>query len=712
MPPSTTRRTRARRETEPHEMSDAELPDSSPSRPAKKKRRTAALDSPHQVHDDGAPARHNGPSHPEENPNHVENLVDFVISNLATGPGDVRVAIDHSNTKLEREYRNGVQAYAKVSGVNWTYYVKTLKVNIGRPPDPVHPAAEAPVRSSPAVDQEDSMVQIDLGPSKLVSRQHATIEYSSEGDSNWKLSVNGRNGVRVNDQSVRRGSSLGLRSGDVMEIGGTQMMFVTPDEDPHIHPIFHPKAPGQAAPERNGIHYGSSHAHPESLPHLPRSSSSQILPASVQYGPPGPVPLAPAPPDYKRQSTPVLARVPESDTRPKQSPIYNRGLLLESTEDIDYSHDSAKDLKPPFSYATMIGQAILSSEEEKLTLNNIYTWIMDKYAFYRHSQSGWQNSIRHNLSLNKAFEKIPRRTDEPGKGMKWQIVQQHRDEFTKRSARPSTKGPNRTSSAPNSPATKDGSSLLPVTSASKDHRGVFEDGRDVAASSRVKQSPCSTTPPPLSSYPVAAKEAYTPDRGSYAALSRRAEHGIHGLDDGSPLPPSRQRNLHGSSFGLSDAAQGSPPTLSSSAYMDESQAMITPAPRRQHPRLAPPSTAQVPSTYMPTSSPAPFWKYVDLGSTPARPMPDLSPTKSLGGGPALHPQSSSPPPPLAREESPSKRAPKVERISPIRAGAVATTAAKPDVQPAINGTGPSENGVPETPDEDMDEMAAGIDLAR
>jgi len=70
--------------------------------------------------------------------------------------------------------------------------------------------------------------------------------------------------------------------------------------------------------------------------------------------------------------------------------MYNRGMLMESTQEIDYSRDAAKDLKPPFSYATMIAQAIFSSDEEKLTLNNIYGWIQDKYAFYRHSNSGWQ----------------------------------------------------------------------------------------------------------------------------------------------------------------------------------------------------------------------------------------------------------------------------------------------------------------------------------
>jgi Gpi18-like mannosyltransferase len=70
--------------------------------------------------------------------------------------------------------------------------------------------------------------------------------------------------------------------------------------------------------------------------------------------------------------------------------MYGRGMMMESTQEIDYGRDSAKDLKPPFSYAIMIAQAIFSSEDEKMTLANIYSFIADKYAFYRHSNSGWQ----------------------------------------------------------------------------------------------------------------------------------------------------------------------------------------------------------------------------------------------------------------------------------------------------------------------------------
>lgn len=79
------------------------------------------------------------------------------------------------------------------------------------------------------------------------------------------------------------------------------------------------------------------------------------------------------------------------------------------------------DSKPPYSYAQLIVQAIASATDKQLTLSGIYSYITKNYPYYRTADKGWQNSIRHNLSLNRYFIKVPRSQEEPGKGSFWRI---------------------------------------------------------------------------------------------------------------------------------------------------------------------------------------------------------------------------------------------------------------------------------------------------
>lgn len=81
------------------------------------------------------------------------------------------------------------------------------------------------------------------------------------------------------------------------------------------------------------------------------------------------------------------------------------------------------------SYAGLIGQAILASSEKRLSLAEIYNWISTVYPFFERGDRGWQNSIRHNLSLNKSFMKLEREANIPGKGGWWAIKTGHETRF-------------------------------------------------------------------------------------------------------------------------------------------------------------------------------------------------------------------------------------------------------------------------------------------
>ena len=107
--------------------------------------------------------------------------------------------------------------------------------------------------------------------------------------------------------------------------------------------------------------------------------------------------------------------------------VLNRLISRNFCEKVRINHEappiSDPHVKPPYSYVAMITMAIQNSTEGKLKLAQIYEYIQEKFPYYRNlkSKKGWQNSIRHNLSLNDCFVKCPGEGGPERKGNKWTI---------------------------------------------------------------------------------------------------------------------------------------------------------------------------------------------------------------------------------------------------------------------------------------------------
>ncbi|KKF96269.1 hypothetical protein CFO_g1384 [Ceratocystis platani] len=317
-PSSTTRGQRSRanskREAAAPTISVSAAPDiETPSRPPKRRKKVDDLPSqaaaPTDDDDDENNDTHLTADTSAADEPDGDQLVSQIVQHLVCPKENpVQASKDHSN-QIHESNKDGVKAYAKIAAQDWTFYVTKLEIKIGRSSDAsiltaaATTASDAPAPQSETTKSED-LVHIDLGPSKTVSRQHALIFFNSEAEQ-WYLNVKGRNGAKVDGSVLKLGTSKALKSGNVIEIGGVEM----------ITPISGPS-------------------------------------------------------------------------------------------DIDLSLDENRHIKPQYSYAQMITQAIINTPDEKLNLNGIYNYITDQYAYYRHQPSaGWQNSIRHNLSLNKSFDK-------------------------------------------------------------------------------------------------------------------------------------------------------------------------------------------------------------------------------------------------------------------------------------------------------------------
>lgn len=345
-----------------------------------------------------------------------QGVINAVMSVLSSPPEQPVVANQYSNALTAAD--SEIEAYAKLSGKDWTYYVKDLNVVIGRNTDNVN--------LLPAEFTVNPSIHIDLGPTKVVSRKHAVIKFNID-TAKWELFVLGRNGAKVDFMRVKSGPDVPpypLVSGSIIDIGGVQMIFVLPDQPP----TFAESSIEHLVP-RLIDSYGFRGNNNSKLRDLIQTSNYMKTYVADK--------ITPGLFNNNEPNSMDSGKITESETASPQ--VRDPGMSIgtpptSSPKKVSKALGKGKGKrdKPPQSYATMIAEAILSTEEGIITLASIYEYITTHYPWYLTTKTGWQNSVRHNLSLNTAFEKVPKRINEPGKGMYWRISKQYKDDFMKR----------------------------------------------------------------------------------------------------------------------------------------------------------------------------------------------------------------------------------------------------------------------------------------
>ncbi|KAM4697805.1 forkhead box protein K1 [Rhinophrynus dorsalis] len=277
---------------------------------------------------------------------------------------------------------------ARLVGRDFEFLMRASSVTIGR-------------------DSSQGSVDVNMGRSSFISRRHLQLSFT---EPHFYLRCLGKNGVFVDGAFQRRGAPpLQLSKQCTFRFPSTVIkiqftaLYHEEEEDGKLDlpssPLYHQISPLKI--------------------HIPEPDLQNVI--SPLPSPTGTISVPNSCPASPRGAGSYSYRFSRNIASELQLAAEYAAKAVTEQAEMSGGDSPKNESKPPYSYAQLIVQAISSAQDRQLTLSGIYAHISKNYPYYRSADKGWQNSIRHNLSLNRYFIKVPRSQEEPGKGSFWRI---------------------------------------------------------------------------------------------------------------------------------------------------------------------------------------------------------------------------------------------------------------------------------------------------
>lgn len=241
-------------------------------------------------------------------------------------------------------------------------------------PTPGPPLAGAPLPTLESAIPGAAVVPVDLAPAAIKAEADEEIDQLADDPLPGGHQV-GSKSTRGGKAGRGRPPKDGVAAQRPRKPKVAAKTLIGPVNNPALFPAPAPVRAKSPKPKQPFAHHAGIHV----APSAPPGSAPEPLPLA-----PGYAAVLPTPTSVLVASTSTTLPA-DADAGPGLPKVEG-----EPGASTGFAPPGDPLVKPPYTYASLIAQAVSSVETRKLTLNGIYDWITARWPYFSENQNGWQ----------------------------------------------------------------------------------------------------------------------------------------------------------------------------------------------------------------------------------------------------------------------------------------------------------------------------------